>query len=602
MEPLLGASQAPLHTKHTQRANVLFRVKASGLQVRRAVLDAKYAVLDAKYLVKRHGKSPDLIGFPLLLAESKTPLWTSENIAEKRLQLGKVQNLRLAIRAINGVVIPADTVFSFWRHVGRATASRGFVAGRELREGCLIPSVGGGLCQLSNALYELALRTDCEIIERHSHSHIVPGSAAVLGRDATVFWNYIDLRFAPSIPLKIEALMSADTLVIRFWSDQKPEKTTPATLPKFKRMNLLTPVPQGCDACGEGDCDQHNTTKAIASRVEVIENTAFVLEECWPEFQDWLTRTRTVHNFSDIILFPMAKGRYNWDRAGFKNSKTAMFYTLFRSLQARKKQTPPQRRAWQLLGATQLAEILGKQIPPDATHLVVSQTLLPALWEQGWLGGRTFDVLMTRIPLTILHQQLDNALHRRPEATLLGDFRAPESLLRAETEALAAARKIITPHSAIAACFPQKSEKLAWQLPQNVRARVHNNSSRTIAFAGPTAARKGAYAVREAARELNLTVRLRGSEREGANFWDGVQIERAETLSPNLSSWLEGVTCVVQPAVAEDAPRPLLYALCANIPVLASLACGLQGVPNVQEILPDDTESLIHALQIIHNI
>ena len=37
-------------------------------------------------------------------------------------------------------------------NLGRITARKGFVLGREIREGCVVPTVGGGICQLSNAL------------------------------------------------------------------------------------------------------------------------------------------------------------------------------------------------------------------------------------------------------------------------------------------------------------------------------------------------------------------------------------------------------------------------------------------------------------------
>ena len=97
-------------------------------------------------------------------------------------------------------MVPAGETFSFWKQVGRATRRRGFVAGRELREGCLVANIGGGLCQLSNALYEAALAAGFEIVERHAHSRRVPGSRAALQRDATVFWNYVDLRFRARAP------------------------------------------------------------------------------------------------------------------------------------------------------------------------------------------------------------------------------------------------------------------------------------------------------------------------------------------------------------------------------------------------------------------
>ena len=50
---------------------------------------------------------------------------------------------------------PGET-FSFWRAAGRATRARGYVIGRELRQGCMIPTIGGGLCQLTNALSRVA--------------------------------------------------------------------------------------------------------------------------------------------------------------------------------------------------------------------------------------------------------------------------------------------------------------------------------------------------------------------------------------------------------------------------------------------------------------
>ena len=99
----------------------------------------------------------------------------------------------MAVQAIDGVEVPAGEVFSFWRQIGRTTKARGFVNGRELREGCLIKSVGGGLCQLSNGLYEAALDAGLEIVERHAHSRVVPGSRAARERDATVFLSLIHI-------------------------------------------------------------------------------------------------------------------------------------------------------------------------------------------------------------------------------------------------------------------------------------------------------------------------------------------------------------------------------------------------------------------------
>ena len=165
-------------------------------------------------------KGESLVSQPLV-AESKTKLWTEIEPEERFLVAGKIQNLRVAAAALDGLELPAGEIFSFWKHVGRTTASRGYVEGRELREGCIIPNIGGGLCQLSNALYDAALKANFEILERHAHTLTIAGSLAELGRDATVFWNYVDLRFRSAVPIRIEAGMTSDHLLIKFRGEKQ---------------------------------------------------------------------------------------------------------------------------------------------------------------------------------------------------------------------------------------------------------------------------------------------------------------------------------------------------------------------------------------------
>src|SRR5690606_20077455 len=108
--------------------------------------------------------------------------------------LGKIENLRVAARSLDGLEFEGGQPFSFWAQVGPPLQVRGFVAGRELREGCVMPGTGGGLCLLSNALFAVASQAGFSILERHPHSRRPPGSRAAAGEDATVAWNYVDLR------------------------------------------------------------------------------------------------------------------------------------------------------------------------------------------------------------------------------------------------------------------------------------------------------------------------------------------------------------------------------------------------------------------------
>lgn len=191
-----------------------FRGRATGLQALRWAQD------HAPFRQDQPRKQRSTFnGQGTCLAESRTFLWDRQAPkAEQVLQTGKVHNLRTAAVFLNGIQFDAHEVFSFWAQVGRPTRRRGFVEGRELRQGCIIPTVGGGLCQLSNGLYDCALQAGLRIVERHAHTQVIPGSQAELGLDATVFWNYIDLRFSHDTPFAITVDLTADELQVRFWT------------------------------------------------------------------------------------------------------------------------------------------------------------------------------------------------------------------------------------------------------------------------------------------------------------------------------------------------------------------------------------------------
>lgn len=114
------------------------------------------------------------------------------------LQENKVENLKIACPTIDGLLIKPGETFSFWRRLGEATAEKGYLEGMQLSRGEVVRGVGGGLCQLANLLYWMALHTPLEVVERHHHSFDpFPDENRTLpfGSGAGVFYNYIDLRF-----------------------------------------------------------------------------------------------------------------------------------------------------------------------------------------------------------------------------------------------------------------------------------------------------------------------------------------------------------------------------------------------------------------------
>lgn len=554
-------------TVPTRAQALLFRAKVAAHRARRLVVDWQSGPT-------RLGKEAT-DGFAALAGQSRTALWPEGLAQERLLQLGKVQNLRRAAAALDGVLIRRGETFSFWRQVGRASRARGYVAGRMLQQGCMVPAVGGGLCQLSNALYDVALQAGCTIVERHAHSRVVPGSQAAIGRDATVAWNYVDLRFKAPRDLRLQVRLDRYDLQVRLLAR---EAVTPSIdWPTFAPRDHAA---QSCDTCNEVDCFRHIAPDPILGAAP-RERTAFIVDGATPEFAAYVARQRRQ---GDLLALPMKGRRYAWPSDGFAAVLSAPLATLRRSLESRRLADQGAARQRALLKhAERLALALARRLPPEVTELVVAQSLLPFLWRNGDLGGRRVTVLMSRLPMHLLHARLDAAAAQHPDSPTLRDFRAPADLVKAEREALDYAERIVTPHAEIAALF-DKTQLLPWHVPPaNTTATIHR-----VAFVGPTLGRKGAYEMREAARALKLDLLVPGRDLEAADFWSGIAVTRGAPLEGQI---------VVQPAFAEENPRTLLRALASGRQVIATPACGLPSQPGLVLVPYGDKAALVDALR-----
>lgn len=568
-----------MRSEHPSRvSSAIFMAKAAMLRATRSVSDLRQPVRRLGHASKRH--------YPELLAECRSPLWTVESQVENTLQFGKVQNLRKACHQLNHLEAPAGETFSFWKQVGKAKTAAGYAPGRELRQGCLIPSIGGGLCQLSNSLYDLALQIRCEIVERHAHTVVVPRSAAEQGRDATVFWNYVDLRFRPKQNVLLTAVLTQDELLVRFWGRQRLVSISAPPAASRAASSVNT-----CSDCGVSECFRHVSLEdsALAGR------NAFLIEECWPEFEEYAGKMRPG---ADDLFLPYQSNfksitRYKWNSEGYRQTCVANTITISASLKERFRMNgtvPPV--AAQLARSQRLADYYSARLSLDITHVYVAQSLLPFLWQKGDLGGRSFSVLMTRLPLQELQQRLDTLVGRFPERKSFQEFRAPDWIVQSEAEALECAMNIITPHALLGALFPYKTTMLPWKLLPSKRSRPGSH----IIFPGPSLARKGAFELREVLRDLHHPLRVLQNTTESKEFWNGIPI----AISSN--DWWDEAAVVVQPSFLENNPRPLLRALAAGIPVIATPECGIVDHPLLTLVPAGETDSLREELQRILSV
>ena len=565
-----------LTEKHSFVNDTIFRLKT-------VVLTGNRIFKNLLYPTQKFKDKRQLIKEPVI-AYSESDLWNpSDNKDNWILTAGKIENLRISAKKLHGLEIEANEVFSFWKHIGNPNFGQGYVIGREIREGCIVPTIAGGLCQLSNALYDAALNANFDIVERHKHTKVIKGSLAEQDRDATVKWNYIDLRFKSSFDFRIEIELTSDKLVVCFRSNQKNVKTTDDKF-DLRHSNKLN----DCFSCGNFACFKHPDKTSLKQE---IATTTFILDEKWPEYDKYITETATA---SDNFILPLKKNRfiktdrYYWTSANPEKTKTTNFQGLYRAIKLRfapKKKNNVFELGLQL--DKKIAIAAARQIPIDSTHLVISQNLLPFIYETGVLGGRTFDVLMTRLPFEKLHERLDFAFNIHSESATLKDFRADKELIETENKALTKARKIITPHSEIAEIFKNKVVKLNWETPLSTNGQTNGIK---VLFPASAVGRKGAYEIRRLAKELKLNLTISGRTIENDNFWEDLKTEK-------FNGAFDQIGLIVYPTFVEHQPRQILKAISKGVKVVTTIACGLDGSDLVEIVEINNFEQLKNAVE-----
>lgn len=124
---------------------------------------------------------------------------------------GKLYSLHVASPKFADLRLESGQTLSFWKILRRASSRNGFVDGMLIADGEAINGVGGGLCQLANLLYWMALHSPLTIAEHHHHSlDFFPDSGRVLpfGNGVSVYYDYIDLQLHNS---------SSDALGLHVW-------------------------------------------------------------------------------------------------------------------------------------------------------------------------------------------------------------------------------------------------------------------------------------------------------------------------------------------------------------------------------------------------
>lgn len=116
-------------------------------------------------------------------------------------------NVALACRKIDGLVLYPEDEFSFNDVVGMRTVENGFKSAYIIKDGEFVEGIGGGVCQVSSTLYNCALLANLAITCVRAHS--LPVSYVAPSFDAMVS-TASDLRFVNTSPAPVTIKMQAD--------------------------------------------------------------------------------------------------------------------------------------------------------------------------------------------------------------------------------------------------------------------------------------------------------------------------------------------------------------------------------------------------------
>ncbi|ARU06620.1 hypothetical protein CCO03_03200 [Comamonas serinivorans] len=648
--PTLAPPEAPLPSR-LGAAWFWFRVRALTLQrLGRDAIDPA-----VRTWPRVPAEASALAGAPVL-AEVRSPLWGDGRADEFVLTAGKVHNLRLARRAFDGLELPAGALLSFWQQLGRATARRGYVLGREVREGCVVPTVAGGLCQLSNALATAALRAGWTLTERHGHTVCIE-QALDAGPDgprldATVLWKHIDLRCRADRPWRLEVTMDASELCVRIRANGPGVIARPAArviaiarnaVPGpsagrgegagAKPVPVSPPVARGCLTCDQVQCFRH--APELAGLAPQRTTAVALLDGLTPELAAHLqaapAQADAAGRPAPALVLPGAVTAGQRARVGAARRPTGLplrhpappwspvgpawpakwsanWHAAWRAVDLRwHARRPGERQASVLRGQDRQAQQAARALRPGDVQVWVDQAYLPRLWLDGALAGRALTVWMPALPMAEIVRRLDEAVAQWPDEPSLRDHRPRPETVAAELAALRAAHTLVTPHQAVAdwaqAHLQAQVQLVPWAQPEHPPVSdgrpARAEAADAMVLLASALPRKGWCELRAALQQWSAegdalpTVQVVGSLPDGA----ARSGPWSRLTSAPRDGWWRQARVAVLPAHVEHQPRAALQALAAGVPLVATPACGLPPQAGLQLVPEGDVAALAQALR-----
>lgn len=153
-------------------------------------------------------------------------------------------NIGRAAELVDGTLLKPGETFSLNDTVGERTVENGFTTGTIISNGMFKEDLGGGVSQMATTTFNAAFFAGLEDVEHKPHSVYI--DRYPVGREATVAWGAVDLRFTNDTPYGVlidatvipSAGRSQGTVTVSMYSTKVWDITTTTS----DRYNFTSPA------------------------------------------------------------------------------------------------------------------------------------------------------------------------------------------------------------------------------------------------------------------------------------------------------------------------------------------------------------------------
>ncbi|GAA2531562.1 MULTISPECIES: VanW family protein [Streptomyces] len=151
----------------------------------------------------------------------------------------RTTNVGRAVELINGSVVMPNQTWSFNRTVGERTEANGFAEGVMIFDGQYTKAPGGGVSAVATTVFNAMFFAGVKPVEYGAHSFYIERYPE--GREATVAWGSLDLRFANDSgkAVYIQAESTDTSVTVTFLGTKKYDEVTSV---KGPRTNVQQPT------------------------------------------------------------------------------------------------------------------------------------------------------------------------------------------------------------------------------------------------------------------------------------------------------------------------------------------------------------------------